>query len=161
LIWSANVLDVLRVKDIAAIVTGRRYVQFLDAANVQVRFDAVMLTDQRDEGRGVFFQTEYCMRPNAAAGMKLWIEDTGRWFAGPDGRPARAHGTMRVVTKRHERQSRLSYLAHHDSLTGDVNRHQLTSVLEKTLEEGMRSRSSCGLRSCATRRCRPPPGPSP
>jgi hypothetical protein len=50
--------------------------------------------------------------------MKLWIEDTGRWFAGPDGRPARAHGTMRVVTERHERQSRLSYLAHHDSLTG-------------------------------------------
>jgi hypothetical protein len=32
LIWSANVLDVLRIKDIAAISTGRRYARLLDAA---------------------------------------------------------------------------------------------------------------------------------
>jgi hypothetical protein len=32
LIWSANVRNVLLVKDIAAIATGRRYAQFLDAA---------------------------------------------------------------------------------------------------------------------------------
>jgi diguanylate cyclase (GGDEF)-like protein len=145
LIWSANVLDVLRVKDLATISTGRRYAQLLDAANVQARFDAVMQADQRDEGRGIFFQTEYCIRPEAGAGVKLWIEDSGRWFAGADGRPARAHGTVRVVTERHETQSRLSYLAYHDDLTGDLNRHQLTGVLEKTLDEAMRFRSSCGF----------------
>lgn len=64
LTWSANVLDVLRVEDIAAISNGRRYAQLLDAGNVQARFDAVMQSDQRDEGRGVFFQTEYCNRPH-------------------------------------------------------------------------------------------------
>ncbi len=145
LIWSANVLDVLRVKDLATISTGRRYAQLLNAANVQARFDAVMQADQRDEGRGIFFHTEYCIRPDAGAGVKLWIEDSGRWFAGADGRPARAHGTVRVVTERHETQSRLSYLAYHDDLTGDLNRHQLTGVLEKTLDEAMRFRSSCGF----------------
>ena len=145
LVWSPNVLDVLRVTDIATISTGRRYAQLLDAANVQARFDAVMQTDQRDEGRGVFFQTEYCIRPDSGSGAKLWIEDSGRWFAGPSGRPARAHGTVRVVTERHESDSRLSYLAYHDSLTGELNRHQLTVILEKTLEEAMRSRSSCGF----------------
>ena len=145
LVWSPNVLDVLRVTDIATISTGRRYAQLLDAANVQAQFDAVMQTDQRDEGRGVFFQTEYCIRPNSGSGAKLWIEDSGRWFAGPSGRPARAHGTVRVVTERHESDSRLSYLAYHDSLTGELNRHQLTVILEKTLGEAMRSRSSCGF----------------
>ena len=145
LVWSSNVLDVLRVADIATISTGRRYAQLLDAANVQARFDAVMQTDQRDDGRGVFFQTEYCIRPDSGSGAKLWIEDSGRWFAGPSGRPARAHGTVRVVTERHDSNSRLSYLAYHDGLTGELNRHQLTVILEKALEEAMRSRSSCGF----------------
>jgi diguanylate cyclase (GGDEF)-like protein len=145
LVWSPNVLDVLRVTDIATISTGRRYAQLLDAASVQARFDAVMQTDQRDKGGGVFFQTDYCIRPDSGSGAKLWIEDSGRWFAGPSGRPARAHGTVRVVTERHESDSRLSYLAYHDSLTGELNRHQLTVILEKTLEEAMRSRASCGF----------------
>ena len=135
----------LRVTDIATISTGRRYAQLLDARNVQARFDAVMQTDQRDEGRGVFFQIEYCIRPDSGSGAKLWIEDSGRWFAGPSGRPARAHGTVRIVTERHESNSRLNYLAYHDDLTGELNRHQLTVILEKTLEEAMRSRSSCGF----------------
>lgn len=29
------------------------------------------------------------------------VEDTGRWFAGPDRRPARAHGIIRVITDRY------------------------------------------------------------
>jgi diguanylate cyclase (GGDEF)-like protein len=145
LVWSSNVLDVLRVTDIAAISTGRRYAQLLDAGNVQARFDAVMQTDQRDEGRGVFFQTEYCIRLDSGSGAKLWIEDSGRWFAGPTGRPVRAHGIVRVVTERHESNSRLSYLAYHDGLTGGLNRHRLTVILGKTLEAAMRSRSACGF----------------
>ena len=75
----------------------------------------------------------------------LWVEDTGRWFAGRDGRPARAHGTVRVINERYEHESRLSYLARYDGLTGELNRHHLTEVLEKTLEDAIRFRSSCGF----------------
>ena len=102
-------------------------------------------SDQRDEGRGVFYRIQYCIRPDPGAETRLWVEDTGRWFAGADGKPARAHGTVRVINDRYERERRLSYLARCDGLTGELNRHHLTEVLEKTLEEAMRFRSSCGF----------------
>ena len=41
LVWSPNVLDVLRVTDIATISTGRRYAQVLDVGNVRARFARV------------------------------------------------------------------------------------------------------------------------
>jgi diguanylate cyclase (GGDEF)-like protein len=145
LIWSANVGDVLLVRDPAAIATGHAYAHFLEPDNLQARFDAVIRSDRRDEGRGVAYQIQYCIRPDPGSETRLWVEDTGRWFAGPDGKPARAHGVVRVINERHERESRLSYLARCDDLTGELNRHHLAEVLEKTLDEAMRFRSSCGF----------------
>ena len=40
---------------------------------------------------------------------------------------------------------RLTFLARCDGLTGELNRHHLTEVLEDTLEEALRARSSCGF----------------
>jgi diguanylate cyclase (GGDEF)-like protein len=145
LVWSANVGDVLLIRDPEAIRTGRAYAQFLEADNLQARFDAVVRSDQRDEGRGICYRIEYCIRPDPGSETRLWVEDTGRWFAGPDGKPAHAQGTVRVINERYERERRLSYLARCDDLTGELNRHYLTEVLEKTLEEAMRFRSSCGF----------------
>ena len=82
---------------------------------------------------------------NSGSDKALWVEDTGRWFAGRDGKPARAHGVVRVINERYESERRLNYLARHDSLTGELNRPHLTEVLEKTLDEAMRFRSSCGF----------------
>jgi diguanylate cyclase (GGDEF)-like protein len=145
LVWSANVGDVLLVRDREAIATGRGYAQLLDTDNGQARFDAVKRSDQRDEGRGVEFRIQYSIRPQAGAETKLWVEDTGRWFAGPDGKPARAQGTVRVINERYERERELSYLARYDDLTGELNRHHLAEILEKTVEEATRFRSSCGF----------------
>jgi diguanylate cyclase (GGDEF)-like protein len=144
--WSANVGEVLRVRDLAAIATGAAYaVLLIEPDSMQSRLDAVIKSEQRDEGRGVGYRVQYCMRPEAASETKLWVEDTGRWFAGPDGKPARAHGTVRVINERHERERRLNYLASHDDLTGELNRYHLTEILEKTLDEAVRFRSSCGF----------------
>ena len=145
LLWSANAGEVLRLGDLDAIATGRAYAALLEADNVQSRFDAVIKSDQRDEGRGVHYHVQYCLRPEANAEAKLWVEDTGRWFAGPDGKPARAHGTVRVINERYERERRLNYLARYDDLTGELNRYHLTEIVEKTLDEATRFRSSCGF----------------
>jgi diguanylate cyclase (GGDEF)-like protein len=145
LLWGTNAADVLLIRDIAAISSGRAYAQVLEAENAQVRFDVVMQSDKRDEGHGVAYQVQYCIRPDPASATKLWVEDTGRWFAGPGVRPMRAHGVLRVINERYEHERRLTFLARYDGLTGELNRHHLTEVLEDSLDEALRFRSSCGF----------------
>jgi diguanylate cyclase (GGDEF)-like protein len=145
LIWGANVTDVLLIRDLEAISSGRGYAQLLEAENAQARFDAVMQSDKRDEGCGVGYQIQYCVRPDPGSETKLWVEDIGRWFAGPDGRPACAHGLIRVINERYEYVRRLTFLARCDGLTGELNRHRLTELLDDTIDEALRLRSSCGF----------------
>ena len=145
LLWSGNAGDVLLIRDMAAVATGRAYAQVLEAENVQARFDAVMQSDKRDDGQGVPYQIQYRIRPDRGSETKLWVEDSGRWFAGADGRPARALGVLRVINERYEHEQRLTFLARHDGLTGELNRYHLTEILEDTLEDATRFRSSCGF----------------
>ena len=50
------------------------------------------------------YQVQYALHP-AGPGKSLWIEDIGRWFADADGKPARAHGIVRVINERHDGKS--------------------------------------------------------
>ena len=145
LLWSANAAEVLLIGDLAAISSGRGFAQRLEAENAQARFDVVMRSDKRDEGHGVAYQIQYAIRPDRNSETRLWVEDTGRWFAGPGGKPVRAHGIIRVINERYEHEQRLTFLARCDGLTGELNRHRLTEVLEETLDEALRFRSSCGF----------------
>jgi diguanylate cyclase (GGDEF)-like protein len=88
---------------------------------------------------------QYCLRAGSAPASELWVEDAGRWFAGADGRPARAHGVVRVINDRHQHEQRLDYLSRFDTLTGELNRWHLLQVLAETLDEAMRFRNSCGF----------------
>ena len=106
--WSANAAAVLLIADIAKVATGHAYAQILDAENAQARFDAVMQSPKQDDGHGVAYQIQYCIRPDPASDTRLWVEDTGRWFAGPDGKPVRAHGVVRVINERYEYVRRLT-----------------------------------------------------
>lgn len=142
-VWSPNAAAVLEISDCAAIATGRRFAQLTAPETQAVRFDAVMRSALNDTGSGVGYQVEYGFFPQP--GAALWVEETGRWFAGPDGRPARAHGAVRIITDRHAREDKLAYLAHHDSLTGEINRRMLIESLKDTLDEALRYRSSCAF----------------
>ena len=103
-----------------------------------------MKSPARDEGSGVPYQVQYALHP-AGAEKALWIEDIGRWFAGADGKPARAHGVVRVINERHDQEERLTYLSRFDGLTGEMNRFHLTEVLETTLKQAVAQRNSCGF----------------
>jgi diguanylate cyclase (GGDEF)-like protein len=145
LTWGANAAEVLQVRDVTRIGTGRGYAGFLDPKNTSTRYDAVMEGGGRDYGAGVPYQTEYCLLIGADGATPLWVEDNGRWFAGPDGRPARAHGVVRAVTERHQNEQNLAYLSRFDRLTGEMNRNALTETLTVTLEEALKYRGSCGF----------------
>ncbi|MGB9366448.1 MAG: bifunctional diguanylate cyclase/phosphodiesterase [Xanthobacteraceae bacterium] len=145
LTWGANAAEVLQIRDAARIATGRSYASFLDPKNTSTRYDAVMDAGGRDYGAGVPYQTEYCLLTGPDGTTPLWVEDNGRWFAGPDGRPARAHGVVRAVTERHQNEQQLDYLSRFDRLTGEMNRNALTETLTTTLEEALKYRGSCGF----------------
>jgi len=49
----------------------------------------------------------------------LWIEESGCWFAGPDGKPARVQGIVRDRQRRHAREEQLLKLSRHDPLTAN------------------------------------------
>lgn len=144
LTWSANAPAVLGVGSFASISSGRAFAALLDPASPANPYDAVVGGTARDNGAGSAYELCYCLKP-AGAAAPCWIEDTGRWFAGPDGRAARAVGVVRVVTRRHQREERLAELSTTDPLTGEMNRSRLTALVADVLEQAGRYRSTLGF----------------
>lgn len=144
LVWSANVGDVLGIASPDAISTGQSFGARIDGANGCSRLDAITKSNQRDDGNGVFYQVQYVVR-GSENDEPIWVEDTGRWFAGPDGSPARAHGIVRVITARRKRETDLTQSARFDPLTGEFNRTYLVEMIDTVLEETTRFRASCGF----------------
>lgn len=105
--------------------------------------DAVQQATQSDDGEGVPYQVQYAYRRDGDE--QIWLEDTGRWFAGADGKPLRAHGVVRVINERRERERQLMQLAKFDPVTCGLNRAHLAELLGAKLDEAMRFRHSLGF----------------
>ena len=93
---------------------------------------------------GAPYRIEYGVRTNTSAPV-LWIEESGTWFAGADGKPARVQGIVRINNERHARDEQLVKLSRHDPLTGELNRTHLVASLAEAIEEAARFRSSCAF----------------
>lgn len=145
IVWSANASDIFDV-DPQALATGRAFASFLDPDNFTSRYDTVMRSTVTDDGVGVPFQIEYKFRPEGRLGRSSrWIEDQGRWFAGPDGRPAEVYGTVRRIDDRHMRDQHLSFLGNCDPLTGMMNRGRMMEALSGAMVVAGREGSSCAF----------------
>ncbi len=141
--WSAHAAAALGIADTATLDTGAGFARAIDASGGVSRLEAIQRGTQHDSGAGVAYEAQYAFkRPD---GSTAWLEDTGRWFAGADGKPARACGVLRAIDARHEREQELIKLAKFDSLTGDLNRTAVIDVLNATLDETIRFRGSCGF----------------
>ena len=143
LAWSANACEVLGIDSPAAAASGKSFAALLHPDSPGNRYDAIAGSSARDEGTGVPY--ELCYRLKSDAEKLRWIEDSGRWFVGADGRPARAEGVIRLVTERHLREEKLKRLATADPLTGEMTRARLLGELARAIEDAEAKRASVGF----------------
>jgi diguanylate cyclase (GGDEF)-like protein len=92
--WGANAAEVLGVVDRSRLASGAAFALMIDPGSGETRHEAILRSEARDQGAGVPYRARYVLRIRGC--RPLAVEDTGRWYAGPDGRPARAHGVLRV-----------------------------------------------------------------
>jgi diguanylate cyclase (GGDEF)-like protein len=143
LIWSDNAASVFADIPAEAIATGAEFAKLIEPARA-IRNDALIHAPPARPDEGVPYRIEYGVRATTAVPV-IWIEETGVWFAGSDGRPWRAQGIVRVNNERHARDEQLVRLSRHDPLTGELNRTHLIAALAEAIEENTRFRSACAF----------------
>jgi diguanylate cyclase (GGDEF)-like protein len=136
LTWGVNLAQTLGPLVEEELAAGLAYGACVSPESGGSRYDAILRSAASDTGEGVAYEAVYGLIPprEKGPGPTIWVEDTGRWFAGPDGRPAEAHGVVRVVTAQHEAERRRLIGAHLDSLTGLLSRAQFTEQTTRFLD---------------------------
>lgn len=141
--WSDNVASVFPDIPVAALASGGELAKLIEPMR-SVRSDPLGQTGTARSGEGVPYRIEYGVRAVTSAPL-IWIEETGCWFAGADGRPARVQGVVRINNERHARDEQLVKLSRHDPLTNELNRTHLIASLAESIEECARFRTSCAF----------------
>ncbi|WP_454616080.1 putative bifunctional diguanylate cyclase/phosphodiesterase [Bradyrhizobium cenepequi] len=143
LVWSDNVAAVFRDLPPEALASGAAFSRLIEPSRA-IRSDALGQPAPLRGGEDIPYRIEYGVRASTSAPV-IWIEETGCWFSGPDGRPVRAQGVIRIDNERHARDEQLVKLSRHDPLTGELNRTHLIASLAEAIEEATRFRSSCAF----------------
>ncbi len=138
--WSDHASAVFTDIPLEALASGAEFAKLIEP-QTSIRADALGLSPAVHGAEGTPYRIEYGVRASTSAPV-TWIEETGCWFAGPDGRPARAQGIVRINNERHARDEQLLKLSSHDPLTGELNRTHLIAALAEAVEETQRFRST-------------------
>src|SRR5690242_11169936 len=138
--WSDRLSAVFPDIPPEALASGAEFARLIEPRS-SIRTEALHLLPAAHGSDGTAYRIEYGVRTSTSAPV-TWIEETGCWFAGPDGKPARAQGIVRINNERHARDEELLKLSRHDPLTGELNRSHLIAALAEAIEEAQRYRSS-------------------
>jgi len=143
LVWSEHIVAVFPDIPPERLASGAEFSNLIEPAR-SVRSDALIPSPAAHGAEGAPYRIEYGVRANTSTPVQ-WIEETGCWFAGPDGRPARVQGIVRVNNECHARDEQLVKLSRHDPLTGELNRTHLIASLAEIIEEAVRYRTNCAF----------------
>jgi diguanylate cyclase (GGDEF)-like protein len=138
--WSDNAAAVFSDIPAEALSSSAEFSKLIEPSR-SIRTEALSHSPPALNGEGVAYRIEYGVRASTSAPV-IWIEETGCWFAGPDGRPACVQGIVRINNERRARDAQLLKLSRHDPLTGELNRTHLIASLAEAIEETARLRTS-------------------
>jgi diguanylate cyclase (GGDEF)-like protein len=138
--WSDHASAVFSDIPAASLASGAEFSKLIEPVR-SIRTDALTHSPPARSGEGAPYRIEYGVRTSTSEPV-LWIEETGCWFAGPDGKPARAQGIVRINNERRAREEQLLKLSRNDPLTGELNRTYLVASLAEAIEEASRFRTS-------------------
>jgi diguanylate cyclase (GGDEF)-like protein len=141
--WSDHAASVFPDLSPQALASGAEFSKLIEPAR-SIRTDALTPSPLARSADGAPYRIEYGVRASTSAPV-AWIEESGTWFAGADGKPVRVQGIVRLNNERHARDEQLLKLSRHDPLTGELNRTHLVASLAETIEEVTRFRSSCAF----------------
>ncbi len=135
--WNEGAATLLCTSE-EAISSNRKYSRLLLSSTLSSRDDTIISSEEKDTGNGVPFRLKYALS-GAQLGTQsdIWVEECGRWFANEAGKPARAHGVIRIINERRSLEERLDRLSRFDALTGLYNRSHLKVCLDELFERGL------------------------
>ena len=143
LLWSEHAASVFPDIPPERLASGVEFSNLIEPKR-SARSDALIASSTGHGADGVPYRIEYGVRATTSAPVQ-WIEEAGCWFAGPDGKPVRAQGIVRINNERHAREEQLVRLSQNDPLTGELNRTHLIASLAEIIEEAVRFRTNCAF----------------
>jgi diguanylate cyclase (GGDEF)-like protein len=143
LAWSKHVGQVFPDIPPERLASGVEFSNLIEPQR-SVRSEALVASPAAHSADGAPYRIEYGVRATTSAPVQ-WIEETGCWFAGADGRPVRVQGIIRINNERHARDEQLVRLSQNDPLTGELNRTHLIASLAGIIEEAVRFRTNCAF----------------
>jgi diguanylate cyclase (GGDEF)-like protein len=132
--WDSGARDVFQVAPDRLPRSVKQLHDIIVDAHIRRRNEAIYDADERNADMGVPYHVFYRIMPGGyRSSRECWVEETGRWWPGIDGKPTRARGLLRIgpdVTKSATARSLNDY----DELTGQLNRMRLMDALTSVLE---------------------------
>ena len=83
--WGENAGAVFTDIPVEALASGSAFARLIEPSR-SIRDEALARSAPSRSDEGVIYRIEYGVRVAASAPV-IWIEETGCWFAGPDGSP--------------------------------------------------------------------------
>ena len=130
IVWGSNVGDVLGAFEPSSLECGEAFADLIAPQSESTRLQSILHSEGPGGGEGAPYRARYGLMKES--GEAVAIEDFGRWFADASGRPARAHGVMRVIADPPELE-RLNAPPARDQLTGAFGRGRLIEQINARL----------------------------